>query len=55
MSSLFYQKWEHLSAFRGQVIDNLESLDVLPFSKEELDTLSTFYWDNVHDYIRGAY
>lgn len=38
-----------------QVIDNLKSLDVPPFSKDELEKLNTFYWNNVHDHIRGAY
>lgn len=38
-----------------QVIDNLKSLEVNDFSKEELTQLSDFYWKEVHDSIRGPY
>lgn len=38
-----------------QVEDNLQSIDVLDFSAEELEKLSNFYWTEVHDHIRGAY
>lgn len=38
-----------------QVEDNLKSLEVKDFSQEELKRLETFYWENVHDHIRGAY
>ncbi|MCD8506033.1 MAG: aldo/keto reductase, partial [Alkalibacterium thalassium] len=32
-------------------LDMLKNTDLFPI----LDKLSTFYWDNVHDHIRGAY
>lgn len=38
-----------------QVEDNLKSLDVKEFSADELKRLETFYWENVHDHIRGSY
>lgn len=38
-----------------QVDNNLASLAVQPFSQEELKELSNFYWQEVHDHIRGAY
>ncbi|MER2063899.1 MAG: aldo/keto reductase [Alkalibacterium sp.] len=38
-----------------QVIDNLKSLEVKDFSENELKRLSDFYWENVHDQIRGPY
>lgn len=38
-----------------QVLDNLKSIDVPPFSKDELDKLSEFYWKDVHSHIRGPY
>lgn len=38
-----------------QVIDNLKSLDVRDFTSNELERISDFYWDNVHDQIRGPY
>ncbi|WP_423188477.1 aldo/keto reductase [Alkalibacterium sp. f15] len=38
-----------------QVIDNLKSLDVKEFSQMELKRINDFYWENVHDHIRGPY
>ncbi|MGT2828805.1 aldo/keto reductase [Streptococcus hillyeri] len=38
-----------------QVDNNLESLEALPFSPQELERLSDFYWKEVHSHIRGAY
>lgn len=38
-----------------QVDNNLESLKALPFSPQELERLSDFYWKEVHSHIRGAY
>lgn len=38
-----------------QVEDNLKSLDVKEFSAEELNRLETFYWESVHEHIRGSY
>lgn len=38
-----------------QVLDNLKSLEIPDFSKEELDKLSDFYWKEVHSHIRGPY
>jgi aryl-alcohol dehydrogenase-like predicted oxidoreductase len=38
-----------------QVIDNLKSLEVKDFSQDELKRLNDFYWENVHDHIRGPY
>ncbi|MEQ6376947.1 aldo/keto reductase [Bacillaceae bacterium S4-13-56] len=38
-----------------QVEDNLKSLDVPPFSEEEMKKLKDFYLTEVHQHIRGAY
>lgn len=38
-----------------QVEQNLMSLSVPNFSSEELTTLSDFYWEKVHQHIRGTY
>ncbi|ENH97726.1 aldo/keto reductase [Gracilibacillus halophilus YIM-C55.5] len=38
-----------------QVEDNLAALDVPSFTEQELETLRTFYQEEVHQHIRGAY
>lgn len=38
-----------------QADSNLASLTAKPFRPEELERISDFYWQEVHDYIRGAY
>lgn len=38
-----------------QVDDNLKALEVSSFSVEEMRRLTDFYWNEVHDQIRGAY
>lgn len=38
-----------------QVSDNLKALDVKAFTQEELTRINDFYWDHVHDHIRGPY
>lgn len=38
-----------------QVDNNLESLEAQPFSPQELERLSDFYWQEVHSHIRGDY
>ncbi|WP_318752401.1 aldo/keto reductase [Globicatella sp. PHS-GS-PNBC-21-1553] len=38
-----------------QVTQNLASLSVPDFSAEELNRLSEFYWEKVHQHIRGTY
>ncbi|MDZ7834046.1 MAG: aldo/keto reductase [Alkalibacterium sp.] len=38
-----------------QVLDNLKSLEVRDFSQDELKRINDFYWENVHDHIRGPY
>ena len=38
-----------------QVLDNLKSLEVRDFSQNELKRINDFYWENVHDHIRGPY
>lgn len=38
-----------------QVMQNLASLSVPDFSAEELNRLSEFYWEKVHQHIRGTY
>lgn len=38
-----------------QVVDNLKALEVKKFSKEEIKRVESFYWEEVHNYIRGAY
>lgn len=39
----------------GQVESNLKAVDVKPFSPSEMDQLTRFYEEQVHDHIRGAY
>lgn len=38
-----------------QVEDNLSALEVPGFTEEEMKRLSDFYWQKVHEHIRGAY
>lgn len=38
-----------------QIDTNLRAADTKPFTTEELQRLSDFYWTRVHDHIRGAY
>ena len=38
-----------------QVDENLKAIHTKPFSNTELNQLRTFYKNEVHDYIRGAY
>ncbi|UOQ44964.1 aldo/keto reductase [Halobacillus salinarum] len=39
----------------SQVEDNLQALEVKPFTDKELADLKSFYKEEVHDYIRGVY
>ncbi len=38
-----------------QVADNLAALEAASFSPSEMEKLSYFYWNSVHEHIRGAY
>lgn len=40
---------------KAQVIDNLKSVKLERFNKKELERINQFYWENVHDHIRGPY
>lgn len=39
----------------SQVKDNLKSIEVKAFTDQELKRLEDFYWNEVHEYIRGKY
>lgn len=39
----------------AQVESNVRASEAKPFTDEELKKISEFYWNNVHDFIRGDY
>ncbi|MFA9455684.1 aldo/keto reductase [Halalkalibacter sp. AB-rgal2] len=38
-----------------QIEDNLKAINVSPFTKQEIEKLSSFYKEEVHQHIRGVY